>query len=72
MKCPRCDSRGQYKSAIEFLKRILKEHAEKNPTKETDFFRRKMWQEFPKMSTVLVDAMLYDAISEHMSREQSQ
>lgn len=69
-KCPKCDGLGQHKSLKEFIKRILQENQNIDPTKETDFFRRKVWEQFPEMDdTVEIDSVLYETISEKISEE---
>jgi hypothetical protein len=62
-KCPKCDGLGQHKSLKEFIKRILQENQNRNPTKETDFFKRMVWREFPESDSVEIDTVLYDTIS---------
>ncbi len=74
-KCPRCNGKGQHKSLKEFIKRILDENPNIDPTKETDFFRRKVWEgffsefDFEELDTVEIDSILYETISEKISKE---
>lgn len=77
-KCPTCNGRGQHhkdKNLKEFIKRILDENPNIDPTKETDFFRRKVWEGFfsesdsEELDTVEIDSVLYETISEKISEE---
>ena len=74
-KCPRCNGKGQHKSLKKIITRILDENPNIDPTKETDFFRRKVWEElftiidFEEMDTVEIDSVLYETISEKISKE---
>lgn len=69
-KCPTCNGAGQHKDLKKFIKRILDENQNIDPKKETDFFRRKIWEEyfsgydFEELNTVEIDSVLYETISE--------